>query len=343
MLAILGGHQDPRSVTSRERLGESAARLTAEHSAYFQHYASLLTDELRAVKDEYAKLWSMSVDDRVADGKAMWVGEVRRLDSGQGSKAYALLAEGGRNDTEFRVGDGLLLSADAPGSGPTVLAGVEDVSAQGIVVTTQDELRFRPSLVDLYTDERFTEALFSGLFRALAEPNPAIDALLAGKAPAFLTDEAPAIGGKKGFGEVEDLNRDQRTALERSLQAEDYLLVVGPPGSGKTMLIEHMVREHLAQGRRVLVCAGTNRALDEAMERLVKWDPDELLRLGGGSASAVLREFTLGKLHAGERPRSRGTDCRGETFATDAAESWARRCIRCLAGATSRAWGSLTW
>ena len=62
---------------------------------------------------------------------------------------------------------------------------------------------------------------------------------------------------------------DYDPILLKALQAQDYFLLVGPPGTGKTsMALQYMVREHLARTVRpdegqLLLMAYTNRAVDE--------------------------------------------------------------------------------
>ncbi len=62
----------------------------------------------------------------------------------------------------------------------------------------------------------------------------------------------------------------QRGAIERALR-EELLLVMGPPGTGKTNVLAAIALAHLLRrsAPRILILAHTNIALDNAIERLV--------------------------------------------------------------------------
>lgn len=68
------------------------------------------------------------------------------------------------------------------------------------------------------------------------------------------------------------------SVILKAMQATDYFLLVGPPGTGKTsMALQYLVREH--QGRDLLLMAYTNRAVDEICGMLEKSGFD-YLRIG---------------------------------------------------------------
>jgi len=69
------------------------------------------------------------------------------------------------------------------------------------------------------------------------------------------------------------LNTAQEAAFCRSLTVPDLLLVLGPPGTGKTRTIAEIARQHGVEHRRVLVTAKTHKAVDNVLERL----PTELI------------------------------------------------------------------
>jgi hypothetical protein len=78
------------------------------------------------------------------------------------------------------------------------------------------------------------------------------------------------------------LDQSQLRVLQRALTVPDLLLVLGPPGTGKTRTITEIVAAHAVRGLRVLLTSHTNRAVDNVLEQL---PPDvQCVRIGNEDA-----------------------------------------------------------
>ncbi|KAM0286740.1 hypothetical protein ACHAQH_000760 [Verticillium albo-atrum] len=75
------------------------------------------------------------------------------------------------------------------------------------------------------------------------------------------------------------LNVDQQAAIEKVMTAQDYALVLGMPGTGKTTTIAHIIRALVSQGKSVLLTSYTHTAVDNILLKL-KDDSIPVLRLG---------------------------------------------------------------
>ncbi|MDY6779409.1 MAG: AAA domain-containing protein, partial [Halobacteria archaeon] len=63
----------------------------------------------------------------------------------------------------------------------------------------------------------------------------------------------------------EDLNQEQKLAVDHALLADDFFCLHGPPGTGKTRTLVEIVRRAAKSGRDVLVCADSNQAIDNIL------------------------------------------------------------------------------
>jgi superfamily I DNA and/or RNA helicase len=89
------------------------------------------------------------------------------------------------------------------------------------------------------------------------------------------------------------LNESQREAVRLALAARDVAIIHGPPGTGKTTTVVEVIRQAVRRGDRVLVCAPSNLAVDNLLERLIAFD-EKAVRLGHPArVLPTLREHTL--------------------------------------------------
>ena len=77
-----------------------------------------------------------------------------------------------------------------------------------------------------------------------------------------------------------ELNLDQKAAIDKVMMAEDYALVLGMPGTGKTTTIAHIIRALVAKGKSVLLTSYTHTAVDNILLKLQQDSNVSVLRLG---------------------------------------------------------------
>ncbi|MDE7227060.1 MAG: AAA family ATPase [Treponemataceae bacterium] len=92
---------------------------------------------------------------------------------------------------------------------------------------------------------------------------------------------------------------EQREFVQRALATPDFAFLDGPPGSGKTTSILELIAQLVMQGKKILLTASTNAAVDNILERLEKL-PEEVrakilaVRIGNESSiSDTVQEYTL--------------------------------------------------
>ncbi|KAF2971717.1 hypothetical protein GQX73_g1795 [Xylaria multiplex] len=95
------------------------------------------------------------------------------------------------------------------------------------------------------------------------------------------------------IAEQASLNVDQRRAIQKVMSAQDYALVLGMPGTGKTTTIAHIIRALVSQGKSVLLTSYTHSAVDNILLKL-KTDQYPILRLGApAKVHPEVQEFAI--------------------------------------------------
>ncbi len=105
--------------------------------------------------------------------------------------------------------------------------------------------------------------LYERLLLAL-EALPASPDFHASSAMTLFGKLAPVLGRTPNVFSAPGLNASQQRAVQLCSDS-NVAFVWGPPGTGKTRTISHIVIELLAQGHRVLLTSTTNAAIDQAL------------------------------------------------------------------------------
>lgn len=144
------------------------------------------------------------------------------------------------------------------------LAGRTDGSA--VYRIDKDELaagmgRLRDNLLQLFYAD--TQTRRRKLVVGLAEPR--FDDQAAGDAYRFMPSH---------------LNPDQKAAVEKVLSAQDYALILGMPGTGKTTTTAEIIKALTRARKSVLLTSYTHSAVDNILLKLIDGDGPSILRLG---------------------------------------------------------------
>lgn len=76
----------------------------------------------------------------------------------------------------------------------------------------------------------------------------------------------------------------QRSFVRKALGTKDFMLMEGPPGSGKTTAILELILQFVHQGKRVLLTASTHVAIDNILERIQNETEVVPIRIGRESS-----------------------------------------------------------
>lgn len=109
------------------------------------------------------------------------------------------------------------------------------------------------------------------------------------KTPTF-SKALPKIITTEGKSVLLGLNGNQRTAILKALTANEYLLLKGLPGTGKTQTVAALIRLLVMMKKSILITSHTHSAVDNVLLRLMNSDKNvKFMRLG--SASRIRNEL----------------------------------------------------
>ncbi|GHO87776.1 AAA domain-containing protein [Dictyobacter formicarum] len=274
---------------------------------FFSRYYHLLQIEGQTGEQQQAQLWLTPVEERIERGSAILglkqIGQPA-IQSDGWSLTFSCV-----NTSELREGDEILLSDGNPVAGEVVSGTITSISAENVTVWTR-ELIAQPQLIDRYDNDLVHVRTLQNLIRWYHVPAHIQD-LVAGKIrPRFMHEE---ITGRADF------NREQNLAVLRALQMKDYLLIHGPPGTGKTSVIAEIVKRLTEQGQRILLAAFTNQAVDNMLKRLQREGFTQFLRLGSErSVSDEIKPWLLKeRLKVAQQALANGQRLKDDPFHPD--------------------------
>ena len=88
--------------------------------------------------------------------------------------------------------------------------------------------------------------------------------------PNKLVPHVPGLAMMDMAVEFAEMNADQKCAVEKVITAQDYTLIQGLPGTGKTHTISFILRLLVAHGKRILITSYTHSAVDNVLLKLIQ-------------------------------------------------------------------------
>lgn len=281
--------------------------------AYFYRFMTFLANEhvLSKVGNKtkessgFAAKWHDTLDEKYQAGNiydqlvlespgARHEGSVERL-------VFGFARDRASDMSNFRQGDIVIAYPYRRDSEPDARrtmvfrASIADITAERIIVELRAPqsdkhvfVRHSPKEYHWAIEHDFLEStyrpLYSGMHAFLSAPKDRRDLLMMAREPR-VNDRVRLKGSYGRFDEL---------ALHVK-QAEDFFLIIGPPGTGKTSygMLYTLKEQLLEEGSNVLIMSFTNRAVDEICSKLVEEGID-FVRLGGrNSCQAEYRSYLL--------------------------------------------------
>ena len=294
-----------------DRFQEKLQRLSAIEKSYFYAVYNFLTKELYTSKSgdvDYegrtgaASLWLSTLAEKCEAGEIIYNLRIRENHAADEHKAYLLLVRSDFEEKElpetvadndiqnvlpnFRQGDAIILyerncGTDNVTNKMVFKGNIEHLTDYEISIRLRATQQ-NPSVLpadSLYAIEHDTmdttfRSMYQGLYAYLSATQERRDLLLAQRPPKF--DES--------LDSLVSQAKDDFTRVELKAQAaQDYFLLIGPPGTGKTSCaLKKMVETfHADKGAQILLLSYTNRAVDEICKSLASIRPAvDFIRVG---------------------------------------------------------------
>lgn len=244
---------------------------------FFDRLAELLEHERRAEHERFAALQrELSISERAARGFALL--DLVLTDDGFGLGGRVLLhlerEDGGRLEGRIDSGDLVNLRPRRAEVSQTPTAIVVRRSARELVLALDEPpppfVQSGRLMLELQANDvtyrRARDALSAvrKLGQGSGPERKRVEILLGAEPP-----RSDRLRSEPVAQDPDPLNPEQRTAVERALLAQDFYLVHGPPGTGKSTVLAEIARRAAASGERVLVTAASNAAVDHLLELCV--------------------------------------------------------------------------
>ena len=294
-----------------DRFQEKLQRLSAIEKSYFYAVYNFLTKELYTSKSgdvDYegrtgaASLWLSTLAEKCEAGEIIYNLRIRENHAADEHKAYLLLVRSDFEEKElpetvadndiqnvlpnFRQGDAIILyerncGTDNVTNKMVFKGNIEHLTDHEISIRLRATQQ-NPSVLpadSLYAIEHDTmdttfRSMYQGLYAYLSATQERRDLLLAQRPPKFDESLDSLVSQAK-----DDFTR----VVLKAQAAQDYFLLIGPPGTGKTSCaLKKMVETfHADKGVQILLLSYTNRAVDEICKSLASIRPAvDFIRVG---------------------------------------------------------------
>lgn len=296
-------------------------RLSPLERAYFCRMLTFVYQEQRVallgsqegITHSTSDLWNMPLQEKIETGSIILGARLsNQSENQQSQKEYTFFLThlplpqregwGGSSSPNFRRGDFIYLYTYREDQEPDVRNSIlhkgnlTEIHTDYLVVELNEPQRLSADdtfAIEHASADSSSSASIRSLFQFI-KADPGRKALLLGqREPAC----DPSVSLSRSW------HPDYDEVLLHAMQARDYFLLIGPPGTGKTSMALHfIVEEELARGGTLLLMSYTNRAVDEICAMLQKASLP-FLRIGNRASCEPAYRSHLLEEALGERPQ----------------------------------------
>jgi len=277
------------------------SNLSQTELEYFRSCVSFIAREHRLAKigehgidktNGLASLWLDSIAEKEENFNILSYLEIEKnLSNSETAEIHFLKSKRSNEISRFRVGDIVVLypcihELDSPLSNQVFKCSILSLDGKRVTV----RLRNRQYNQTLFKEHAFWNlepdhldsgynAMYRSLFAWVCLPEQYRKKILGLQAPKNLDNP------KLRFL-TQGLTEEQDRVFSKMLNASEYFLLWGPPGTGKTsVMIKEYIRYHKEEKKSLLLLAYTNKAVDELCAAIEKAGVVDYIRIGSRFSS----------------------------------------------------------
>jgi len=246
------------------------------YKTYYHHFKYLVQLERdEEISRHWDEIKQIPGKKREKLGRALLEMSGRNAGHGLGG-TYLLkyVKQGGLPNNEISVGDLIIVSSGQP-SGKEPQATVMEKTNFSLTVAFKNappNYVYKKDLrIDLFANDIAYQRMIEAL-KALKH-QPVLHDIVLAKAVTTFQDQSI----NDYFNQA--LNSVQKQAVDASVQADQFFLIHGPPGTGKTTTLIEVIEQHAEAGYTILTTADSNTAVDNLVEKLVQQNR-QVVRVG---------------------------------------------------------------
>lgn len=281
---------------------KNLSHLNDEHFDYFLHWTNLITMEHNELQKniKLKHIWTKTPEQRFKKGTALINLVIHDFVVERDEEYYHNFsspnAEQDFTSSSFSVGDYLIVSTHSRRS---VAAGrVVNVLPSTISLVLPRDLNYHYPKhafhLDKYESQSQTVFNFTNIGVMLddTEVSGRLRRIIIEKQPPTFSRSLPNVIAQQGKDVLLQLNNVQRKAVLDALLCEDYMLMKGLPGTGKTQTLVALIQLLIMMKKSILITSHTNSAVDNILLRL-KNRKIKFMRLGSVSRiNSELSDYT---------------------------------------------------
>lgn len=250
---------------------------TQTHIEFYNSWDAKLVEEMIESRNLQSSIWTMPVKRRVSLGRA--INGLRTLNGN--SQIIQFIAEKSDSITKSTIAISNIVLFTRHGTPPIVgrgtVVGIEDRTISVEVIESTLEEQEEDICIDIWDSYSTVSKCRKNLAEMMTGESES-----ARRLRGFVVENnAPVFGPLPATIPVDSstLNEDQVHAIKTALAAQDYMLLLGMPGTGKTTTLAHLIESFEKKNLSVLICSFTHAAVDNLCMKLIERNIN-FLRIG---------------------------------------------------------------